>query len=438
MRKLFTALLVSAAVALADAPSAIAIKDARIVPVSGPAIPNGTVVLRNGLIESIGANVAIPAGAWIVEGAGLTVYPGLIDALSTWGLPQPASTTGATGRTGAMPAPTPAQAAPAVIRGPEDRPATTSWIVAADQLNPAGRRIETFRSAGFTTAVTFPTTGILAGQGSIVNLAGDKPGQMVVASPAGQYISMRTSGGFGSFPGSLFGVMAYIRQVYLDVDNYKAVKDAYSKNPRGMTRPNYDRALEGVIASPRILLPATRAVEIDRMSKFAAELKCPAVLYGGHEAFKAADRVKLPMLVSLKWPEKARDSDPDDIDVFRTLELRDQAPSTPAALRKAGVKFAFYSDGIERPADLVRAVRRAIEAGLTADDALRALTLSAAEIYGVDDRLGSIDQGKIANLVVTKGDLFQERPQIQMIFIDGKKYDPVPETPTPQTAGGAQ
>ena len=167
------------------------------------------------------------------------------------------------------------------------------------------------------------------------------------------------------------------------------------------------------------------------MTRFAAELRQPTILYGAHEAFRVASDIKLPVLVSLKWPERSRDADPDEIDSLRTLELRDQAPSTPAALVKAGVKWAFYSDGIDRPADLMKAVKKAIDAGLTQDQAIRALTLSPAEIFGVSDRLGSIEKGKIANLVVTKGDLFQDKTQVQFIFVDGQKFEPTPEEPTP-------
>src|SRR5689334_22284351 len=143
--------------ARADGPGSVAIRNARIVPVSGPAIARGTVVLRNGLIESVGADANVPADAWIIEGDGLTVYPGLVDALSTLGLPDAAPATAGAARGGAQatPAPTPAAATPPA-RGPEDRPSTTSWLRAADLVRPTDRRIETARSAGITTAITFP------------------------------------------------------------------------------------------------------------------------------------------------------------------------------------------------------------------------------------------------------------------------------------------
>ena len=451
MKKPLIALLLLCACAAAQSPSAVAVRNARIVTVSGPAIDKGTVVLRHGLIEAVGANVPVPPDAMVVEGEGLTVYPGLIDGLSTWGMPGAApaaaiATAGRGGRGQTTPAPaTPAAptAQPATstrARGPEDRPATTSWLKAADEISPTDRRIETARSAGFTTAVTFPTTGIFAGQGAVIDLlSGQKPGEMVVASPAGQYISLSRGGGFGGgmgggFPGSLMGAIAYVRQIYLDAEHYRLVKEAYARDPRGMTRPEYDRALEGVLESKQILLPANRLLEIDRMLRFAAELKQRAILYGARESYRpeAADLLKkagAPVLVSLHWPEAPRDANPEDVESLRTLETRDQAASAPALLQKAGVQFALYSDGLDQPRDLQRAVKKAIDAGLARADALRALTLSPAEIYGVADRLGSIEKGKIANLVVTKGELFDDQTRVQFIFVDGRKYTPAAETP---------
>jgi imidazolonepropionase-like amidohydrolase len=444
--KLLTALLLCCAMALAESHPAVAISNAKIVTVSGPVIAKGTVVVRNGLIEAVGENVQVPADAMLVEGEGLTVYPGLIDALSTWGQPYAgpaASTTVTTGRGGrgattATITTPPASAVPAAApaRGPEDRPATTSWLKIADEVTFTDRRIESARSAGFTTAVTFPTRGIFAGQGAIIDLLSDaKPGEMVLVPAAGQYISLSRGGGGGmggGFPSALMGVISYIRQIYLDAAHYQLVKDAYAKDPRGVERPVYDRALEGVLESQRILLPANRLVEMDRMLRFAAELKQPAVLYGGRETFRpeAAALLKkfnAPVLLSMRWPEKSRDADPEDVESMRTLETRDKAASAPMVLQSAGVKYALYSDGLDQPRDLQRAVKKAIDAGLSRDDAIRALTLSPAEIFGVADRLGSIEKGKIGNLVVTRGDLFDDRTKVEMILVDGRKYVPAPD-----------
>jgi imidazolonepropionase-like amidohydrolase len=177
------------------------------------------------------------------------------------------------------------------------------------------------------------------------------------------------------------------------------------------------------------------------MIALAKELKLNAVLYGGHEAWRATGLLKqtnTPVLVSLKYPAKARDADPAENEPVRLLELRDKAPTAAGALAKAGVRFAFYSDGVATPKELMRAVKKAIDAGLPSDDALRALTLSAASIYGVDNRIGSIEKGKIANLVVTDGDLFAETTKVRYVFVDGAKFEPRPEEPaTPPGGRGA-
>lgn len=427
----------------AGVPSVIAIRNARVVPVSSPAIARGTVVLRNGLIEAVGAEVPIPSDAWVIEGEGLTVYPGLIDALSTLGIPEPAPPSSSGGRGApfatAPVAVTTGTTAPATppARGPEDRPNTTSWVKAADLVKPTDRRLDSARGAGITTAVTFPTRGIFAGQGAVVDLGGETAGEMVVVPSVGQYLTLASSGFGGGYPGSLMGTIAYVRQIYLDAGHYQKAKADYAKNPRGTPRPPYDRALEGVLETPVVLLPATRRIDIDRMLRFAAELKLKAVLYGTVEGYRSADLLKsanVPVLVNLKWPEKARDTDPEEEDSMRVLQNRANAPGTPAIFAKNGVKFAFYSGGIDRRSDLLRAVKRATDAGLSQDDALRAMTLSTAEIYGVNDRLGSIEKGKIANLVITKGDLFQTGSEVKYVIVDGVKFEPGPEEP-PATGG---
>lgn len=442
MKRFLAAWLVCLGWALAEAPPVIAIRNARIVPVSGPVLAKGTVVVRNGLIEAVGENVPVPADAAVVEGDGLTVYPGLIDAISSVGLPAalaagaPATAGRGGGRAPAAPTPATVAAAPTRSMGPEDRPQTTSWVIAADEIQPGDARISSVRGGGITTAVDFPQRGIFGGQGSVIDLiSSEKSGPMVVESPVGQYIALRT-GGFGSsagFPTALMGVISYVRQIYLDADHYRLIKAAYAKSPRGMERPAYDRALEGVLDSKRILLPANRLIEIDRMIRFAAELKQPAILYGMREAYRpeAVELIRksgLPVLVSLHWstPPTGPDVHLED-ESLRQLETYDQAPAAPALLAQAGVKFAFYSDGADAPREFQRAVKKALLAGLTRNQALRALTLSPAEIYGVADRLGSIEKGKIGNLVVTRGDIFENSTRVEMVIVDGKQYKPEAE-----------
>jgi hypothetical protein len=408
-------------------PPYFAIRDARIVPVSGPVIENGTIVLAKGLIAAVGTSVEIPPEAWVIEGKGLTVFPGLIDSLTNLGLPAPTPPSGA--------AAGPEQALPQmqrrpIARGPEDRPGTTPWESAADQLKPDDKRIENWRRAGFTSAVTAPDGGIIPGQAALINLAGEKAPDMVVKTPVALRVNFTPMQGFWSYPASQMGLLAYVKQVFSDADHYGQAQRTYETHPMGLERPAYDRTLEPLRAAVAnhwpVLLPGVWAKEIHRAVQLGEEIGANTVLYGAHQGYDVADRLapkKVPVLISLKWPEKEKDADPEAEEPLRELRLRDRAPSTPAAFHKAGVRFAFYSDGLANPKDILKNLKRAIDAGLPADVAVRALTLGAAEIYGVSDRLGSLQVGKIANLVVTDGDLFEEKTKVRMVFIDGHKYE---------------
>ncbi len=423
----------------AEAPGLLAIQDARIVTVSGGVIEKGTVVVRDGIIAEVGAAAAVPKGAWVVDGKGLTVYPGLIDGLSTWGIPQAAAAApAAAGRGGGAPVGGPGGSPAAAPRswGPQDRPGTTSWVKAADLVKLEDRRIETARGAGFTTAVTFPKQGLVAGHGAVVNLGGETSGRMIVDPGAGLYLSM-TPSGYTGYPSSPMGILAYFRQLWIDAGYYRLAKAMYAQNPANVKRPDYDRALEGVLEAKRVLLPAAEPIALERILKLASDLKAPFVVYGVVQGYAMADRLKqagTPVVLNVKWPTRERDADPEREESLRTLEIRDKAPASPAALAAAGVKFAVSSDGIDAPKDVIRALKKSIDLGLKKEDALKALTLNAAEIYGLAGKLGSIDKGKIANLVVTDGDLFDDKTKVKMVFVDGVKFLPPPEAP--QTGPG--
>ena len=421
-------------------PRYFAITNARIVPVSGAVIESGTVVVAKGLIQAVGASVTVPPEAWVIDGKGLTVYPGLIDAGTDIGIPkeeapEEAAPAAGRGRGRRRPAPT-----GPLAMGPEDRPGTTPWRVAADELKTDDKRIETWRNAGFTTTLTVPDGGIFPGQASLIDLAGERPGEMVVKPLAAVVLSFK-SGGFFGFPSSLMGTIAYMRQVVDDTTWYEQASAVYEANPTKYERPGYDRTervVGGAIHRKEIVLvPANNSVQILRGIRLASEWNIPAVLYGGQEGYEVADALaakKIPVLVNLKWPGRAKDPDPDAEQTLRELRFRDRAPGTPAALAKAGAKFAFYSDGLEGPKDISKAVKKAIDAGLAPDAALRAFTLDAASILGVGDRMGSIEPGKIANLVVTDGDIFNEKTKVKHVFVDGRWFEV--HEPPPGEKGG--
>jgi imidazolonepropionase-like amidohydrolase len=426
------ALTVGASLTRASTPDVFAIRDARLVTVSGAPIESGAIVISRGVITAVGANVPIPPGAWVIDGKGLTVYPGLIDGSSDLGLTSgtaaPATPAGGGGQAppgAGAPRPTTPPA-----RGPQDRPASTPWLQAADDLKADDRRLEAWRSNGFTTALTAPKTGILPGQGAVINLAGSRPGELVLRAPATLQLNLQPSGGFGSFPGSLMGVVSYVRQVFLDADQDLAASKSYGSGARGQERPAYDRTLRALQQAEAAKLPVLIAVQtpvqIERALNLSKELKLTPVLVGAHHGYRATAAIvaaKAPVIVSLKWPERDNDNDPEAEETLKSLRLRALAPSTPAALEKAGVLFAFSSDGVQAR-DLLKNVRKAIEAGLASDAALRALTVNAARILGVADRTGTLEPGKIANLVVTDGDLFAEKTKIRMTFVDGVKFEP--------------
>jgi imidazolonepropionase-like amidohydrolase len=417
-------------------PRTFAIKGARIVTVSGAPIENGTVLVVDGIIKAVGTDVTIPPEAAVINGAGLTVYPGLIDAGTTVGLSGPGAPQAAGGRgRGARSE----SAQPPV--GPEDRPATEPWNVAANDLNPDDPRIVTWRSAGFTTALVEPQGGIFPGQGSVVDLGGERAGQMVVEPRATLGIAFETSDNFANFPSSLMGAVSYVRQVFIDTRWYQDAESVYDAHRDGIERPPYDRT-EVVVGdvlknNELILLPADEKLRIYRAIRLANEWQIHAAMYGVQQGYDMASEIaasKLPVFVNVNWPKMEKGADEESI-TLRELRFWDRAPSTPAALSKAGVMYAFYSGGLADPNDILKNVRKSIDAGLSPDDALKAMTVNPATILGVSDRLGTIEQGKIANLVVTDGDIFGEKTKIKDVFVDGARYQ-IHEPPSAGPPGG--
>jgi len=409
-----------AAFAQGGEPRYFAIRGAKVVPVSGPPIEEATVVISRGVITAVGKEAAIPPEAWVIDGKGLTVYPGLFDAFSDVGIPA-AAPSGDAGPRSTRPQ----------ARGPEDRPSSAPWRAAADEVSSSDKRIESWRNAGFTTVVSSPKGGFFPGQAAVLDLAGDRASDMVVKTPVAIPVALETSASFTSgFPGSLLGVLSYVHQVWLDTEWSTKAQSIYEKNPRGVARPRYDR-VESALADAvedhaLVLVPANNSVQLRRALELIDRWRVNGAIYGAQMAYEVAPEIaarRIPVLVQLKWPEAEKDADPDDKPSLRDLRFRDRAPSSPAALAKNGVKFAFSADGISAPKDILKAAKKSIDAGLAPDAALRALTISPAEIFGVSDRLGTIEAGKIANLVLTDGDLFEEKTKIKMVFVDGFKYE---------------
>ena len=423
------ALSLLASFALAEPPTPppyYAIQNVRVVTGTGQVLENVTVTLADGLIEAIG-NPVVPADAWLIDGKGLTLYPGLIDALSTLGQKkkeEESETRG--GAAGGRPQGGAPQEPP--ILGPEDRPQTTPWVSAADE-QAEDARLEKWRKAGFTAAVSSPTTGIFAGQAALIALHGDEPAERVLRTPVAQRLNFASDGGFRAYPGSLMGVLSYIEQVLEDTRHYARSKADYEKAPAGRTRPAYDRTLEPIEAALAqelpFLMPANMAREIDRALALGKSYGLPTIVYGAQGAYASAERLAAAhaaAIVKLDWPKEAKDRDPQSEEDIRTLMHRRMAASTPAALAAAHVQFAFSSDGLSGPADIFEAVRKAIAEGLSHEDALAAFSSDAAAMFGAADRVGTIEKGKIANLVLANDWPWAEAVEVASVFVDGRRY----------------
>lgn len=445
--KLF--LLVLAAICLSSGATAnaqsYAITNARIVTVSGSAIDKGTVVVRNGLIEAVGANLKAPADAQVFDATGLTVYPGFIDALTNLGLPPARPTTPAVPGGGQQAAIAAAAAAAAAQPTSNSnypaglRPDYTTF----DELRAGEAQFEATRNAGFTTALTTGRTGIFPGQSAVINLAGDSVSAMVVKSPFAQHVSFVTIGG-GQYPGSLLGTFSALRQMFNDAQRLQEMQKMYATEPRGMKRPASDKSLEALYPilgrQMPVVFNANTEIQIIRALDLIKQYNLRGMIAGGQEAWKVADRLKaqnIPVLLSLNFPKRTAAASPDaDPDSLETLRLRAETPKGAARLAAAGVKFAFQSGGATAIGDFFANAGKAVEGGLSKDAAIRAMTLGSAELLGVDNRLGSIEAGKIANLAIVKGDIFGRDKFVPQIIIDGKVFEQKePIRPAPGARG---
>jgi len=427
------ALLTAAVIALTtapnarlDAPDTFAIKDAQIVTGTGKTIAKGTVVFRRGLITDVGEGVRIPADARVIDGAGTTVYPGLIDGYTSLGLAAPAQAqtpTGGGGRQAAI-----AAAAAGAQPSPEARLGDPS-LAAADQVKP-GTALEDARSVGVTSALSSPRQGIFAGQSALINLAGEDASKLVLRSPVALTVQFSAGGGFGGgYPSSLMGTVAYIRQTFYDAIHYRDEVERYSRVKRGVARPEHEKKLAALQPALKgdlpVLFVANTDLDIRRALMIADEFKLKPIIAGALYGYRVADVLKaknVPVILSVDFPKRAADLPDDEDETLRVLRQRAEAPKGAAKLAQAGVKFAFTSGSL-RPQDFIANVQKAVENGLSKDQALRALTINAAEILGAADQLGTIEVGKIANLVVTSGELLAKDVKVRHVFIDGAEIE---------------
>lgn len=406
-------------------PPVFALTGATVHVGNGEIVENATVVLREGLIEGVGQDLAVPPDAWTLQLDGMHIYPGLIDTLSGVGV------SGRKGEGGSPPSrPPSAESRPG--RGGErnpEGPGLFPHLSVADQIDLGRESFKSWRDAGVLTLNLAPDQGIVMGRSALVNLSEAEADRMIVQSPSAMRFSFEGLG-FRTFPGSLMGVIAHIRQTLLDARHYGEVHQVYSTHRRGLQRPETDRALRALqpVVNRELIaiFPASREREIRRVLELAEELQIRVVPAGGVEAGRLIDALKssaTPVLISLNFPKPPKQRHPEAEDSLEEMEFRQQAKRSAADLARAGLPFAFYSDGLKNGDDFLKAVRTTVEEGLSKDSAIRALTLDAARIFGVDEQLGSIENGKIANLIVSEGELFDKESKIRHVFADGENFD---------------
>ncbi len=396
---------------LAQAPAeTYAIRNARIVTVTGPVIENGTIVVADGKIAAVGANVSVPSGAKIIDASGLSVYPGLIDSGSVIGLMEIESVAGSidTSEIG-------------------DNNANIHVDVA---IHPDSSHIAVTRVNGITTALSEPRGGVIAGRSALINLDGWVVKDMVVKSPVAMHINWPGAAAFGfdfaSFTRQRRSVaearreqdkqVKSLKDILRDAKAYGDAMDAYKKDP-SLPKQDVDLKLEALVPVVRgempVVILANEERDIKNAIAFADEMKLKMILSGGLEAYRVADQLKaknIPVILGPVLRMPGNEDDPYD------------APFANAGLlAKAGVKIAFQTLDSAEARDLPYHAGMASAFGLPKDEALRALTINPAQIFGVADQIGSIEQGKIANLIVTDGDPLEILTHVKHLFIDGRE-----------------
>jgi len=391
-----------------------AIVGARIVTVSGAVIENGTVVISGGKITAVGANVTVPSGAERIDGKGLSVFPGMIDAGTNMGL---AEITLAV-----------AGSVDLVEVGPMN-----SNTRAIKGIHPHSAHVNVTRVNGITTVLSGPAGGLISGQTALINLNGSTPDEMAVVPVHSLIINFPRiafggGGGFGGFggppPAADFNEAVRrrdmqideLKKIFRDAENYNRAREAAAKD-KSLPAVATDLRLEAMAPYIRgersIIFTAERERDIKAVAKFVGEMKVKGIIAGGQEAWKAADDLKknnIAVIYTNIYNLPVRDDD--------TYDYLFEAPSKMAA---AGVKFCISTgDTGAEVRDLPYHAGLAGAFGLSKDDALKSVTIYAAEILGVADKMGSIDVGKMANIVVTDGDILDARTNIKYMFIGGR------------------
>jgi imidazolonepropionase-like amidohydrolase len=388
----------------------VAIRNATIVPVTSAPIPNGTIVFSKGVITAIGANAAIPAGATVIDGTGLSVYPGMIDSGSSVGLVEISSVAGTvdTAELGEL--------------NPNAR--------AAVAINPHSELIPVTRLNGVTHVVSTPEGGVISGQSALIQLSGWTPEEMVVKSPVAMHIRfprLRRRPFEEVSPDeeaekdlrkNYTKQIDDLRDLFRDAQAYAKVEAARTSDPK-VQRFDRDLVLEALVPVVEgrvpVMMHAEQARDIKAALELADEFKLKVILAGGDDVARVIPELKkrnVPVILGPILALPPREDDPYDLLFTNAKTLYDN-----------GIAFAIQSGDAHNTRNLPYHAAACAAFGLPKDVALKSVTIFPAQIFGVADRLGSLEVGKEASLIVTDGDPLEIRTNVKRVYIAGEEID---------------
>ncbi len=397
----------------AEVKPAYALVNCRIIPVAGPILDKGTILVRDGLIEAVGPadKIKIPPDDEVIEASGLTAYPGLISAHTNLFLEAPE---------------------PSEPRQPEDffqsltqptEPQQFPELLVLKQLKPKKQTIESYHKVGITTVVVAPNRGIFQGQSAVLNLNGDQLQAMVLKQPWALHINFTTERGL--YPSSLMGTVAFLRQKFYDTLHYSDHWKRYNSNPLNLKRPEFDPFLEAlipfVVDKKPVVFQCNNQEDIKRALRLIAEFRLNGLLTGCNEAWRVLELLKnsrVPLLLNLDFRPPSTSLYAQQGDAVRKKAEAEIYPANAAILHREKIAFALTSFGLS-DSSFLKNLKLAIKAGLSQEAALRALTIEPARWLGLEKQLGTLEPGKIANLILTRGELFDEKAKVVRVLVDG-------------------
>ncbi|MFQ6615681.1 MAG: amidohydrolase family protein [Fidelibacterota bacterium] len=401
-------------------PRVFFLKDATIVPEPGKVIPSGEIVIRDGLVESVGRVARVPTDAFEIDLTGKMVYAGFIESYLV-ATPPEKDQNGQPGH------------------GAKEETTTEHWNPrvrpqrsALEDFEPDSDEMEALRRLGFTSAHVVPSGGIFRGSSALIHLGTWSRNSVISEDGPAQIIAFE-HGGWGDtrVPNSLLGTVALIRQTFLDAQWYERAHEIYLRFPHDNEKPEIDRsldALQGQVDRGRAMcfevdneLDALRAGRIAREFDLDLWLKGSGVEYRRLREIGELDPF---VILPVDFPPAPNVDTWESALQYSQSELRhwDQAPDNAARMKQAGIPFSFTSQDLKQRSDFRKNVIRAVGRGLSPDDALASLTTIPAKYLGVDKVLGTVEEGKIANLVVTDGDYFSGDSDVEEVWIQGRRY----------------